>query len=939
MTNASTVNLKIDEKVQGYAKIYASLIQDEYQRKRAYGSLIALYAFVDTLDPSYNVQKSMTLFRNPQINEQYEIADTYVNGWHIDVRVVTGGNAVLLPKVHYESDIVPDFYIVVKIDSTLENAELIGAVDAKNVEKEPFDYHYYSVPFSSLINYNEFLSKIDSEKKVSHNEEEHELFRNSYLSLLDNNLDIKTKNRVLKHLFECNVCRTEFCCFTGFEMVCSNTSKYPEILEDHTLGYIGAQNVEDKKYDGKEETIYIGTEEQPEENIVEDTSKNVESKNEEATVSAILDDLFDIDEGSVPDEIVEEISEDSQESENAEAKEIITESEPVQAEEISSLDDILEEVSASSGIQLESNEQADLVVENHEQDDKDLQLIDDSVFLDVQSKYPEVVSENGELKIIQDTETESNSALEKIDDEEEFVVISENSEEELVEFVSDENNLIIEENNSETSEIEDVQDEIKEVYPTDEELVINDTADGEIENIDDEIIDEATMLSKDDSVQKVIVDYDEYGEPIYSYITEIDDNQMNEDETFEIKEEEFEEYPEDDETSGIEDASETTEEEEYESVYSDEDEESEKLEENDVTNETSDDEDFEQNEKESSNEENQEEQNLANDEEYTEEEKDEEYSEEDSYLSDEVDENTGEEESEYEENEEDMQLDSDENQNEEYEDDEEYEEDEEDEEEGNVKKSSPVALIISLLVLIALAGGGAFYFLTKGKTTEEQAVVETVNENVFETAENPAVNDMFEQPVGDQQENVAIETTEMQNQEQQSTPVQEDVLPVLPEAAASSNVKMPELTESDLIKPQRRSSNGDVNKTIVNAFATSQSPVSLRALNWFCASSLFSDMNFKNYLQTIDDSLKQNLKNNFMNLVESSPKDSVAAKFAVDNRGNLKKVIISESSGSDEIDNVVLQSINETFEREKSQILNDTELKQDMYYLKVVIKL
>ena len=76
-----------------------------------------------------------------------------------------------------------------------------------------------------------------------------------------------------------------------------------------------------------------------------------------------------------------------------------------------------------------------------------------------------------------------------------------------------------------------------------------------------------------------------------------------------------------------------------------------------------------------------------------------------------------------------------------------------------------------------------------------------------------------------------------------------------------------------------------------------------------------------------------------MGILESPPTDSVGAKFAVDNRGNLKKVIISETSGSEEIDNVVLQSIKETFEGEKSQILNDNELKQDMYYLKVVIKL
>ena len=53
----------------------------------------------------------------------------------------------------------------------------------------------------------------------------------------------------------------------------------------------------------------------------------------------------------------------------------------------------------------------------------------------------------------------------------------------------------------------------------------------------------------------------------------------------------------------------------------------------------------------------------------------------------------------------------------------------------------------------------------------------------------------------------------------------------------------------------------------------------------------------------------------------------------------MKKIVVSETSGSTDIDNVVLQSIKETFDTEKSQILNDNELKQDMYYLKVAIKL
>ena len=218
---------------------------------------------------------------------------------------------------------------------------------------------------------------------------------------------------------------------------------------------------------------------------------------------------------------------------------------------------------------------------------------------------------------------------------------------------------------------------------------------------------------------------------------------------------------------------------------------------------------------------------------------------------------------------------------------------------------------------------------------------------MVETTENVAVNDMFEEPiVAEDKTAVPVPQgeaqTEKQNTEQNTTEVANNVSNSMFEEqlpAPTENASMPELKESDLIKPVERKSNGDASKTMVNAFATNTSPVSLKALNWFCASELFSDIDFKNYLQTVDNTLKQNLKNNFMNLLESSPKDSVAAKFAIDNRGNLKKVIISESSGSEEIDNVVLQSINETFEREKSQILNDNELKQDMYYLKVVIKL
>ena len=151
MSAVNLINLPIDEKAYSYAKIYSAFINDEYQRKRAYASIVALYAFLNILEKtSLNIQKSMTLFRNPILNEQYEISDIYVNNWHLDVRVVTDADAVLVPKVHFESDIVPDFYIVVKVDSQLKNAELVGIADMSSDINETFDYNYYKIPFTSI---------------------------------------------------------------------------------------------------------------------------------------------------------------------------------------------------------------------------------------------------------------------------------------------------------------------------------------------------------------------------------------------------------------------------------------------------------------------------------------------------------------------------------------------------------------------------------------------------------------------------------------------------------------------------------------------------------------------------------------------------------------------------------------------------------------------
>lgn len=866
----NAIQLLVDDKAHGYAKIYASLLTDEFQRKRAYASIVALYSFLNILEKTpYEIQKAMTLFRNPLINEQYEISDLYINNWHLDVRVVTGGNAVLIPKIHYDSDIVPDFYVVVKVDAELKNAELVGIADTSTMEKEAFDYHYYSVSFASLISYDEFLEKIQNKKVSDFRNEEHELFKESYLGLMDNEIDVQTKNRILKHLFECADCRTEFCCFTGFEMVSCNASKYPEILEDQTLSIIGAQGVEDKKYEGKEETIYIGDDAE----ILEDSS-DVATKDE--TVSDILDELFNIDEGFIDD--ADTMAEKSMEDEV----------QPSQIQNDSDMEIIEDDIEKSST----ANESID-----------ELEIIEDSSIIDSSSSVS--LQEDEMQMILEDNTSEfvPNSDIE---------VIGENTTDELQE--DDEMVLL------------DHSEDVELITDLDEEL--NSESDG------------ITVIDKNqdnENVQKVIVDYDENGEPVYSYITpvvqdDVEENFVSEIEAIPDDDDNFEENFEENEQTDLVSEIENIDDEEnsvIDDLSSEESEQdySEPVETSEIDNE------FDENsDSEIEYEESNEEETYVDDVE--------EDNSEDTESSDDIilqTEEDFEEDSEYEEEQEDESLeeyqDNDSDEDGEYED---YDvEDVLPEEQISKGASKLPVILVSVLLLAGLIGGGAFFFL-KNKSNSDVVASDAQNDtNAIEVQNTQVANDMFEQPVDNGNEQ-PVPNEENVEQIDNQAPVEN---PMTEEMPTTGTISVPPLTESDLIVPQERQSHGDVNKAIANAFAQGGSGVSLRGLNWFCTSELFSDRTFKNYLQNLDNSLKQNLKNNILNAVEVPPKDTVAAKFAVDNNGNLQKVIISESSGSEEIDNIVLQSINESFQGEKSQILNDSALKADMYYLKVVIKL
>jgi hypothetical protein len=838
MGNSTTQQLTIDDIAQGYAKVYSSLLIDEYQRKRAYASIAALYAFLKLLEKSScEVQKSMTLFRNPKVNEQYEITDLYVNKWHLDVRVVVDDDFVLVPKLHFDCDIVPDFYVVIRVDKDVKNAELLGFAPATVPPDKSSDKKYYSISLSSLISYDEFLEKVKDKKDENFTEDEHEFFSDNYLGLIDNELSTTTKNRMIKHLFECSKCRTEFCCFTGFEMVCCNSSKYPNLLSDHTLGYIGAENVNKKKYNGKELTI--------------DISNNGEN------VSNILDELFTLD-----DDV---ITEEDSEKENKNDFPTSIDDIDIDNVDINDLDDSLfmdVENNSVSSISTEPFEKLDDIDEEDIiEEENDNNQINDSN--NETQKVVSDIDENGnpvysyvnnvdkdnvdiiDSTVIETLEEESKPQEKPIEEFEVLEEFSEIDDEELQEFEDNENNNII---NEETT--------------PDESTTIEETSIEDFTTEEDKFLD--NMQSHQPSNDEFLPNDDILEDETSSTITneDLNNTENTQNEVFDIELEE----DTDEETSQSEEMKEleSSNEEEFPEAEFEEEEFAEIAEEEF--------EEYDENEENEGNDEDTTNSNIEDDNGVFDSEK---------LLND------------------------------------------------KSNNSKLVLIAVSVVVGIGLASSGLFLILKNNKfLNEESKTIADTNSIEMQEEVNP-VDDMFSNDTL-----ATMDETQSIKEKKQNL---DELIPTKPKPVEPT---VKPITEDDLVEPIRKaSSNGDLNKALVNAFPQMKSGASFRGLNWVCSSDLFSDKGFKKFLQNLDNTLKQNIKNNIVDTIDTPKRDSVSAKFAVDNNGNLIRVKISDSSGSTEIDNIVLQSIKESFEGEKSPIIRKGKLKSDMYFLKVVIKL
>ena len=366
-----------------------------------------------------------------KILESVDISDILLPNIHLDVRVVFDEKQIFIPKSHFELDLVPNAYVVLKLDEEFKHVELLGYFKPYQINKqnENRDYYFFDRnKLSSPASLTKFVK--DYIGRTSRDISEEDLLRGRELaiSLADHNISVSEEKELLELLLLSDVLRESVLEFDNFETL--SYSAAPVLSESLVVPAevtTEEENNEEDEIVEEDTNIENSTEIEPVEEISlatmamdEDLDLDTafpEPELEEETLVEPLEDPVSDDETS--DELIEEELEENTETEE---EELLAEpiEENVQIEEIDEDNEFMEELEEATEVSAEET-----VTEREEE----FEIAEETLIEDIEP----VDFDNIEETISEDTETEDElqDSIEQEIDEAETLEIEEEETTEL----------------------------------------------------------------------------------------------------------------------------------------------------------------------------------------------------------------------------------------------------------------------------------------------------------------------------------------------------------------------------------------------------------------------------------------------------------------------------------------------------------------------------
>lgn len=154
--------LLVDENILDDSQRICCEIDDSDCRNRAIADVFASKLAKDYFE-ELKTDTASGLHNIPQILEDIDISDIYVQDSFIDVRLYFNDNELCVPKIHFDKNILPVAYMFIRLNEGLSEATVTGFINPSSVNRST-DYNgYYKVDSSSLLSFYDVEPLLTSE--------------------------------------------------------------------------------------------------------------------------------------------------------------------------------------------------------------------------------------------------------------------------------------------------------------------------------------------------------------------------------------------------------------------------------------------------------------------------------------------------------------------------------------------------------------------------------------------------------------------------------------------------------------------------------------------------------------------------------------------------------------------------------------------------------
>lgn len=148
-------------------------ISDLEKRNRAVANVIgAKVAFAYFNTNEYEIDTSTGLHNIAPLTGDFELSDIYVNGSYIDVRLYFSDDEMNVPKVHFETGILPAAYMFIKLSQDMKTAEVTGFIHPERIDKTKEVGDAYYVSKDNLESFYDIEYKFQSPQDVNYEDDE-----------------------------------------------------------------------------------------------------------------------------------------------------------------------------------------------------------------------------------------------------------------------------------------------------------------------------------------------------------------------------------------------------------------------------------------------------------------------------------------------------------------------------------------------------------------------------------------------------------------------------------------------------------------------------------------------------------------------------------------------------------------------------------------------